>query len=140
MQVQILRYIVVHDCGTGHQPDDPRRPDPGGVAQGIGNAFYEQLVFDDNGQLLNASFMDYLLPTALDVPRIEVATSKRPRPSTPRHQGCGRGGGDPGRRRCLPRPSRTRSAYPLAASKSPRYRSPRAAMGAYVRHPDPERR
>ena len=39
------------------------------MAQGIGNAFYEQLVYDEQGQLLNASFMDYLLPTATDVPR-----------------------------------------------------------------------
>ena len=43
-----------------------------GVAQGLGNAFYEELVYDDNGQLVNASFMDFLIPTALDVPRIEV--------------------------------------------------------------------
>jgi len=39
---------------------------------GLGNAFFEELVYDENGQLLNASFMDFLLPTALDVPRVEV--------------------------------------------------------------------
>jgi CO/xanthine dehydrogenase Mo-binding subunit len=44
----------------------------GGVAQGLGNAWFEELVFDDAGQLLNASFMDFLLPTALDMPPIEV--------------------------------------------------------------------
>ena len=55
----------------------------GGVAQGIGNAFYEQLVFDEQGQLLNASFMDYLLPTALDVPRMELGHTETPSPLNP---------------------------------------------------------
>jgi CO/xanthine dehydrogenase Mo-binding subunit len=44
----------------------------GGVAQGIGNAFYEQLVFDDDAQLLNATLADYLIPTALDIPRMQL--------------------------------------------------------------------
>jgi CO/xanthine dehydrogenase Mo-binding subunit len=52
----------------------------GGVAQGIGNAFFEQLAYDANGQLLNASFMDYLLPTSTDVPRIEVGHEETPSP------------------------------------------------------------
>jgi CO/xanthine dehydrogenase Mo-binding subunit len=55
----------------------------GGVAQGIGNAFYEQLVYDENGQLKTASFMDYLLPTALDVPQIETAHVETPSPLNP---------------------------------------------------------
>src|SRR3954452_7654725 len=72
MQVKILKYVVVHDCGVVINPLIVDGQVHGGVAQGIGNAFYEQLVYDDNGQLLNASFMDFLLPTALDVPRVEV--------------------------------------------------------------------
>ena len=55
----------------------------GGVAQGIGNAFYEQLVFDGDGQLLNATLADYLLPTALDVPRMELAHTVTPSPLNP---------------------------------------------------------
>jgi CO/xanthine dehydrogenase Mo-binding subunit len=55
----------------------------GGVAQGIGNSFYEQLIFDDNGQLLNGSFMDYLLPTALDVPNVMVGHQETPSPLNP---------------------------------------------------------
>ena len=55
----------------------------GGVAQGIGNAFYEQLVFDDNGQLLNASLADYLLPTALEVPRMEIGHTVTASPLNP---------------------------------------------------------
>jgi len=55
----------------------------GGVAHGSGNAFYEQLIFDENGQLMNASFMDYLLPTALDVPTVELAHIETPSPLNP---------------------------------------------------------
>jgi CO/xanthine dehydrogenase Mo-binding subunit len=43
----------------------------GGVAQGIGNAYYEKIVYDENGQLLTASFADYLIPTSMEVPHIE---------------------------------------------------------------------
>jgi carbon-monoxide dehydrogenase large subunit len=72
MQVEIQKYVVVHDCGRVLNPLLVDGQVHGGVAQGIGNAFYEELVYDENGQLLNASFMDFLLPTALDVPRVEV--------------------------------------------------------------------
>lgn len=70
--VEVKKYVVVHDCGVVLNPMLVDGQVHGGVAQGLGNAFYEQLVYDDNGQLLNASFMDFLLPTALDVPRVEV--------------------------------------------------------------------
>jgi CO/xanthine dehydrogenase Mo-binding subunit len=69
--VTIRRYVVVHDCGRVINPMILEGQIQGGVAQGIGNAFYEQLHFADNGQIMNASFMDYLLPTATDVPTIE---------------------------------------------------------------------
>jgi CO/xanthine dehydrogenase Mo-binding subunit len=55
----------------------------GGVAHGIGNAFFEQLVYDEQGQLLTASFMDYLLPTATDVPHIDVGHRETPSPFNP---------------------------------------------------------
>jgi CO/xanthine dehydrogenase Mo-binding subunit len=55
----------------------------GGVAQGLGNAFFEQLWYDDTGQLLNANFMDYLLPTALDVPAMELDHEETPSPLNP---------------------------------------------------------
>ncbi len=72
LTLEIRKYVVVHDCGTVINPLILAGQIHGGVAQGIGNAFYEQLVFDDDGQLLNASFADYLLPTALEVPRMEL--------------------------------------------------------------------
>ena len=78
--VEIKRYLVVHDCGTIINPLLVEGQIHGGVAHGIGNAFYEQLVYDEQGQLLNASFMDYLLPTATDVPPIETAHRETPSP------------------------------------------------------------
>ncbi|HYO11773.1 MAG TPA: xanthine dehydrogenase family protein molybdopterin-binding subunit [Thermoanaerobaculia bacterium] len=72
LQIEIRKYVVVHDCGRVLNPLIVDGQVHGGVAQGIGNAWFEQLTYDDNGQLLNASFMDFLLPTALDVPRVEV--------------------------------------------------------------------
>jgi len=83
MQVKVKKYVVVHDCGVVINPLLVDGQVHGGVAQGLGNAFYEQLVYDDNGQLLNASFMDFLLPTALDVPRIEVGHEETPSPLNP---------------------------------------------------------
>jgi carbon-monoxide dehydrogenase large subunit len=83
MSVEIKKYVVVHDCGVVLNPLLVDGQVHGGVAQGIGNAFYEQLVYDDNGQLLTASFMDFLLPTALDVPRVEVGHEETPSPLNP---------------------------------------------------------
>jgi carbon-monoxide dehydrogenase large subunit len=81
--VKILRYVVVHDCGKLINPVIVAGQVQGGVAHGIGNAFYEQLVYDEGGQLMNASFMDYLLPTAMDVPRVEMAHRETTAPLNP---------------------------------------------------------
>jgi len=83
MLVKINKYVVVHDCGKMINPMIVEGQVHGGVAQGIGNAFYEQLFYDDNGQLLNASFMDYLLPTANDVPHIDVGHEETLSPLNP---------------------------------------------------------
>ncbi|TMJ54349.1 MAG: xanthine dehydrogenase family protein molybdopterin-binding subunit [Alphaproteobacteria bacterium] len=82
-ELKILKYVVVHDCGTVINPMILAGQIHGGVAQGIGNAFYEKLSFDDQGQLLNASLADYLLPTALEVPRMELAHITTPSPLNP---------------------------------------------------------
>ncbi len=83
MMIDIKRYVVVHDCGRVINPLILDGQIHGGVAQGIGNAFFEQLVFDESGQLLTGSFMDYLLPTALDVPRVDVGHEVTPSPLNP---------------------------------------------------------
>jgi CO/xanthine dehydrogenase Mo-binding subunit len=82
-ELKIGRYVVVHDCGTVINPMILEGQIHGGVAQGIGNAFYEKLCFDDQGQLLNASLADYLLPTALEVPRMELDHTVTPSPLNP---------------------------------------------------------
>ncbi len=92
----ILRYVVVHDCGTVLNSLILAGQVHGGVAQGIGNAFLEQLVWDESGQLLNATLADYLLPTALDVPRMEVLHTVTPSPLNPLGtKGAGEGGAIP---------------------------------------------
>ncbi|MDX1660845.1 MAG: xanthine dehydrogenase family protein molybdopterin-binding subunit [Gemmatimonadota bacterium] len=83
MAVDVLRYLVVHDCGRIINPAIVEGQVHGGVAMGIGNAFFERLHCDENGQLQNASFMDYLLPTATDVPPIETAHMETPSPLNP---------------------------------------------------------
>jgi len=72
MMVDIKRYVAVEDCGTMLNPLIVEGQVHGGVALGIGNSYYEQLIYDENGQLLNASLADYLIPTASEVPRVEV--------------------------------------------------------------------
>jgi carbon-monoxide dehydrogenase large subunit len=81
--IKVHKYVVVHDCGTVINPLILAGQIHGGVAQGIGNAYYEQLVFDDDGQLLNASLADYLLPSALEVPRMEIAHTVTESPLNP---------------------------------------------------------
>jgi carbon-monoxide dehydrogenase large subunit len=83
MLVEIKKYVVVHDCGVVINPMILEGQIQGGIAQGIGNAFYEQLHFDENGQLLNASFMDYLVPTADTVPTILTDHVETPSPLNP---------------------------------------------------------
>ena len=83
LMIEIKKYVVVHDCGRVINPMILEGQIQGGVAQGIGNAFYEQLHFDEHGQLLNASFMDYLVPTADTVPTIETDHVETPSPLNP---------------------------------------------------------
>ena len=97
MMIEVKRYAVVHDCGTVINPLILAGQIHGGVAQGIGNAFYEKLVFDADGQLLNASLADYLIPTALDVPRMELEHTETPSPLNPLGvKGAGEAGAIPG--------------------------------------------
>ena len=79
----ILQYVIVHDCGAVINPLILDGQIHGGVAQGIGNAFYEKLAFSSEGQLLSGSFMDYLLPTSMEVPRMEMDHIVTPSPLNP---------------------------------------------------------
>jgi CO/xanthine dehydrogenase Mo-binding subunit len=83
-EISIEKYCVVHDCGTLINPMIVRGQVHGGVAQGIGGALYETLAYDEHGQLLNASFMDFLMPYATEMPdRIEIGHQETPSPLNP---------------------------------------------------------
>jgi carbon-monoxide dehydrogenase large subunit/6-hydroxypseudooxynicotine dehydrogenase subunit gamma len=80
----IRKYLVVYDAGRVINPMLLEGQIVGGVAQGIGGALYEELAYDPDGQLLAGSFMDYLLPTAVEVPPVEVVlTEPTPSPFNP---------------------------------------------------------
>ena len=81
--VRILGYWITHDCGTLLNPLLVDGQLQGGVAQGIGGALMEELVYDHAGQLLGRTFMDYALPTAADVPPVVIAHLETPSPHTP---------------------------------------------------------
>ncbi len=91
--VKLLRYVVSHDCGKVINPLIVEGQVHGGVAQGVGGAMFEEMVYDDEGQLLTGSFMDYLVPTATDLPRIETVHLEYPSPRNPLGvKGLGEGG------------------------------------------------
>lgn len=94
---RILRYVVVHDCGHMLNPMIVEGQIRGGVAQGVGGSYYERLVFNERGQLLTTTFMDYLLPTAMEVPQIEIRHRDVPSSLNPLGvKGLGEGGAIPG--------------------------------------------
>jgi CO/xanthine dehydrogenase Mo-binding subunit len=93
-QVRILRYVAVHDVGTVINPKSLRGQIMGGITQGIGMALYEEYRYDPEGQPLTGSFMDYLLPTAREVPTFEIGHVQTPSPFT--EYGV-KGGGEGGR-------------------------------------------
>lgn len=96
-EIKILRYCVVHDCGRLINPRIVAGQIHGGVAQGVGGALYERIVYDGNGQLLNASYLDFLIPYAAEVPAIETDHLETPSPLNPLGvKGAGEAGVIPG--------------------------------------------
>ena len=91
--VKLLRYVVAHDCGRVINPTIVEGQVHGGVAQGIGGALFEEMVYDDTGQLLTGSLMDYAVPKADDLPLIETVHLEFPSPRNPLGvKGLGEGG------------------------------------------------
>jgi carbon-monoxide dehydrogenase large subunit len=97
--VKVRKYAVLHDCGKLVNPLIVEGQIYGGVAQGIGGSFYEHMDYDDNGQLLDASFMDFLMPYATEVPHMEVDHIETPSPINPLGV---KGAGEAG---CIPVPA-----------------------------------
>ncbi len=91
--VKLLRYVVAHDCGKVINPLIVEGQVHGGVAQGVGGALLEEMVYDEQGQLLTASLMDYLVPTSAELPPIETVHLEFPSPRNPLGaKGLGEGG------------------------------------------------
>jgi 2-furoyl-CoA dehydrogenase large subunit len=81
-QVSLKRYVAGHDCGVMINPDIVHGMTYGGIAHGIGAALYERFAYDGMGQLVSGSFMDYLLPSAHEVPDITIVDHCTPSPLT----------------------------------------------------------
>ena len=83
-RVELLDYLTVEDVGRIVNPLTLHGQAIGGIVQGLGGAFMENLVYDTNGQLLTGTLADYLIPTATDFPRIRaIALENYPSPSNP---------------------------------------------------------
>ena len=96
-EVKIIKYAVHHDCGRMINPMIVEGQIRGGVAQGVGGALYERIVYDGEGQPLTTTFMDFLMPTAMEVPSIEIVHTETPSPLNPLGvKGVGEAGAIPG--------------------------------------------
>ena len=80
--IGVVDYVVVHDCGTVINPQIVEGQTTGGVAQGIAGALYEHVVYDEAGQPLSASFMDYIVPTSLEIPPMTIEHLETPSATT----------------------------------------------------------
>jgi carbon-monoxide dehydrogenase large subunit len=90
--VTLLRYIVSEDCGPMINPDVVEGQIAGGVVQGIGGMLFEHLAYDEDGNPLATTFMDYLVPSAAEVPPIEYGHIETPSPGPGGYKGVGEGG------------------------------------------------
>jgi carbon-monoxide dehydrogenase large subunit len=92
-ELRILDYVIVHDCGKVLNPLVVEGQVVGAFAQGVGGALYERIAYDADGQIQNASFMDFLMPYATEVPVPEVVHMETPSPlNALGAKGAGEGG------------------------------------------------
>jgi len=82
-EIKIVRYVAVDDCGRVINPMTVQGQVEGGIAQGIGQALYEQVVYDENGQLITGSLMDYAVPKAEQLPRYFCQRTETPTTANP---------------------------------------------------------
>jgi 2-furoyl-CoA dehydrogenase large subunit len=79
---EIVKYRIGHDCGVVINPKIVRGMTMGGIAHGIGAALYEEFAYNEDGQLIAQSFMDYLLPSSHEVPDVQIIHHETPSPNT----------------------------------------------------------
>ncbi len=92
-EVRVLRYSVAHDCGVMINPMIVHGQIVGGVIHGIGNALFERMIYDDQGQPLTTNYGEYLLPLASEMPRVDVTHMETPSPlNSLGVKGAGEGG------------------------------------------------
>nr|BFE81364.1 hypothetical protein GCM10020093_039650 [Planobispora longispora] len=128
-QVKVRRFVAVDDCGVRINPMIVEGQIHGGLADGIGMALMQLMAFDEDGNHLGASFMDYLLPTSMECPSWELGETVTPSPHHPvgaKGWGVGHGrlarrGGQRGARRAAPvrRPPRRHAAHPRQRVERP---------------------
>ena len=82
-EVHFQRYIAVDDCGKQINPMLVAGQIHGGITQSMGQALYEQIVYDEQGQLLTGTLMDYALPKAIMIPHLELESTVTPSPVNP---------------------------------------------------------
>jgi carbon-monoxide dehydrogenase large subunit len=90
--VKIHKYVVAEDCGRIINPMIVDGQVHGGVAQGIGAALYEEMIYDEDGQLLSASLVDYVIPSAVEIPNIDVVHIESESAVAGGFRGMGEGG------------------------------------------------
>ncbi|MDG2034834.1 MAG: molybdopterin-dependent oxidoreductase, partial [Rhodospirillales bacterium] len=91
--VRVINYCVAHDCGRRINPLIVEGQIIGGVVHGLGNALFEELIIDDDGQPQNTNFGEYLLPMAMEIPPIKMVHQETPSPLNPLGlKGAGEGG------------------------------------------------
>ena len=100
-KVEIPEYYVAHDCGTVINPLIVKGMMLGGIAHGIGAALYEKFEYDESGQHLSGTFMDYLLPSSLEIPMVGIAEHCTPSPLTSHGQKGAGEAGYPGSPACV---------------------------------------
>jgi hypothetical protein len=79
-KVQVVRYVAVDDCGPAINPTIIDGQVHGGIAQAIGQVLYEHVMYDEDGQLVTGTFVDYALPTAAELPSFETDRTETPSP------------------------------------------------------------
>ena len=82
-KVEVLRFTAIQDCGKAIHPSYVEGQIQGGAVQGIGWALNEEYFFNDSGEMMNSSFLDYRMPTALDLPMIDTVIVEVPNPGHP---------------------------------------------------------